>query len=493
MSAVGRAGSDDLSGGLGGLGGLGGGSDVVAGRYALVDPIASGGTGTVWRAYDHERDQWCAAKVMRQRHAGELLRFAREQSVRLQHPHIASPYAWAADDGTVLIASELVDGGSLHTLIGDYGPLDEPTVVVLLEQVLSALAAMHEARLVHRDVKPGNVLLRATGDGPLHCMLTDFGLTIGADDPRLTQTGMVIGTPGYLPPEVMLGTARPHPSHDVYAAGRLALTMALGLEPRTAGWPAPGHEPLGPNSQLDEERLARVVDPQLQAALRLMTEAEPARRPTDAQAAILLLAGIPRCASSRTADGDPVTVFNQLPATTTTPGLVDRSDDASGVGSDDGAVDAAAGVAVETRQETDANEEADGGTTVLRVRPTAAQREGDHDRPAPPTAPSSPPVEPLESAAAAEAPRRPARRPRRRSVGAVLAVVVAAAGTAVAAATGWGPFDDSPAPSVVPTAPIVHPAAMGEACGWQQQGDVVNAAQGPLTCRLVDGAYVWGP
>ncbi len=97
----------------------------------------------------------------------------------------------------------------------------------------------------------------------------------------------------------MLGTARPHPSHDVYAAGRLALTLALGLEPRTTSWPAPDQEPLCPNVHLDEARLERLVDPQLPAAVRLMTEAEPARRPVDARAAMRLLAGIPRAPRRR--------------------------------------------------------------------------------------------------------------------------------------------------------------------------------------------------
>ncbi len=479
-------------------GGVGGGSDVVAGRYALVDPIASGGTGTVWRAYDHERGQWCAAKVLRQRHAGELLRFAREQSVRLHHPHIASPYAWAADDGTVLIASELVDGGSLHTLIGDYGPLDEPTVVVLLEQVLSALAAMHEVGLVHRDVKPGNVLLRATGEGPVHCLLTDFGLTIGADDPRLTQTGMVIGTPGYIPPEVMLGAARPHPSHDVYAAGRLALTMALGLEPRTASWPAPDQEPLGPNIHNEQERLERLVDPQLQAAVRLMTEAEPARRPVDAHAAMRLLAGIPRSSSPRTVDGDPVTVFNQLPGAPIDPRRADGPDPilADAAGSTTPGATATEPVAPTSGSATSDDEQ---HTAVLRGQPTAVQREPDHERPersaplASATVSSGAPSDP-DHVAAAPAGTRPSgrQRPQRSLVALVAALMVAGAGTAVAAASGWGPFDDAFG-STGPSGPVVQPTAQGEACGWQLQGDVVESADGRLTCRLVDGNYVWGP
>ena len=100
-------------------------ADVIAGRFALCDPIGSGGSGTVWRAFDRKRHGYCAAKLLRQRDAGDLLRFVREQSVRLDHPHIVSPYSWVAEDGTVLIASDLMTGGSLHTLIGDFGPLAE--------------------------------------------------------------------------------------------------------------------------------------------------------------------------------------------------------------------------------------------------------------------------------------------------------------------------------------------------------------------------------
>ena len=131
----------------------------------------------------------------------------------------------------MLIASELMTGGSLHTLIGDFGPLAESTVITVLRQVLSGLQAVHDAELIHRDVKPANLLLRATGDGPLHVVLTDFGLTISRLDARLTQVGMVIGTPGYVPPEVLKGGVPPDPRHDLYAVGRLALTMIAGEEP----------------------------------------------------------------------------------------------------------------------------------------------------------------------------------------------------------------------------------------------------------------------
>ncbi|MFN8198401.1 MAG: serine/threonine-protein kinase [Nakamurella multipartita] len=272
--------------------------DVVAGRFVLCDPIGAGGSGTVWRAFDRSRGAFCAAKLLRQRDAGDLLRFVREQSVRLDHPNIVSPYSWVAEDSTVLIASELMTGGSLHTLLGDYGPLAEGTVVTVLGQVLAALAAVHDAELIHRDVKPANVLVRTTGTGPIHVVLTDFGLTISRADARLTQVGTVIGTPGYLPPEVLLGGVPPDPRHDLYAAGRLAVTL-LGGDERT-----------GPTGGVIES----IQDPVLRQAVDALVRPDPLERPTAARAALALLAGAAADPEPRTREGDPVDVLDQLPA-----------------------------------------------------------------------------------------------------------------------------------------------------------------------------------
>ncbi len=271
-------------------------AETIAGRYVLCDPIGSGGSGTVWRAYDQQRGRYCAAKLLRQRDAGELLRFAREQSVRLDHSHIVSPYAWAADDGMVLIASELIDGGSLQVLLGDYGALAEETVVEILDQVLSALGAVHTAELIHRDVKPGNLLLRATGNGPLLVMLADFGLTISRRDARLTATGMVIGTPGYLPPEVLVGRVSPEPAHDMYAVGRLALALLAGQEIAAA-----------------EQDDVPISDSSLREVVHGLLRADPADRPASALAARTMLLGAQRSANPRTNNGDPITVLDQLP------------------------------------------------------------------------------------------------------------------------------------------------------------------------------------
>ena len=207
---------------------------MVAGRFALCDPLDRGATGTVWRAWDLRRQEWCAAKLMRQRDAGDPLRFAREQGVRLEHPHLLTPYSWAAEDAHVVIVSPLIGGGSLHTLLGDHGPLSEALVADLLDQLLDGLAHAHAAGLVHRDVTPANVLLEATGSGRPVLRLADFGLAVRVGEPRLTRLGTVLGTAGYVPPEVLAGAA-PHPSADLYAAGQVALTLLTGTEPDTDG------------------------------------------------------------------------------------------------------------------------------------------------------------------------------------------------------------------------------------------------------------------
>lgn len=249
-------------------------TDVVAGRYALCDPLESGGSGTVWRAYDLQRRQYCAAKLLRRREAGQLLRFVREQEVRLAGRHVASPYAWAAEESDVLIATELIDGGSLHRLTAEHGPLAEATVAAILDQVLDGLDAVHRAGLVHRDVKPGNLLVRATRDGPLHVLLIDFGLAIRADDARLTELGMVIGTPGYLPPELARADAGPAPAQDLFAAGRVAAALLSGQEPR-----------LGVPLEVS------IADPVLRAVVAALVDVDPLRRPADARTARRMLAG----------------------------------------------------------------------------------------------------------------------------------------------------------------------------------------------------------
>ncbi|MFD5651645.1 serine/threonine-protein kinase [Streptomyces sp. NPDC127039] len=204
--------------------------EVFAGRYELVDPIGRGGVGAVWRAWDHRRRRYVAAKVLQQRDAHSLLRFVREQALRIDHPHVLAPASWAADDDQVLFTMDLVTGGSLVHLVGDYGPLPPEFVCTLLDQLLSGLAAVHGEGVVHRDIKPANLLLEATGTGRPRLRLSDFGIAMRLGEPRLTETNLVVGTPGYLAPEQMMGAEPDFPS-DLFAVGLVALYLLEGAKP----------------------------------------------------------------------------------------------------------------------------------------------------------------------------------------------------------------------------------------------------------------------
>ncbi|MFF5968337.1 protein kinase [Streptomyces collinus] len=204
--------------------------EVFAGRYELVDPIGRGGVGAVWRAWDHRRRRYVAAKVLLQSDAHSLLRFVREQALRIDHPHVLAPTSWAADDDKVLFTMDLVAGGSLVHLVGDYGPLPPAFVCTLLDQLLAGLAAVHAEDVVHRDVKPANVLLEATGTGRPRLRLSDFGIAMRLGEPRLTETNLVVGTPGYLAPEQMMG-AEPDFTADLFAVGLVALYLLEGAKP----------------------------------------------------------------------------------------------------------------------------------------------------------------------------------------------------------------------------------------------------------------------
>ncbi|MFJ9563443.1 serine/threonine-protein kinase [Streptomyces fuscichromogenes] len=204
--------------------------EVFAGRYELADPIGHGGVGAVWRAWDHRRKRYVAAKVLQQSDAHALLRFVREQALRIDHPHVLAPASWAADDDKVLFTMDLVAGGSLVHLVGDYGPLPPAFVCTLLDQLLAGLAAVHAEDVVHRDVKPANILLEATGTGRPRLRLSDFGIAMRLGEARLTETNLVVGTPGYIAPEQLLG-AEPDFTADLFAVGLVALYLLEGAKP----------------------------------------------------------------------------------------------------------------------------------------------------------------------------------------------------------------------------------------------------------------------
>lgn len=277
-------------------------ADVIAGRYALLDPVGRGGTGTLWRARDERTGALCAVKLMRQRDATDLQRLIREAGASFVHPHLLAPTGWAVEDDAVAIAMPLVDGGTLEELLRRRGPLAENAVLAVLRQLLSGLERVHAEGWVHRDVKPANVLLDATGSGPPRLRLGDFGIAVPREAVRFTQAGMVNGTRGFLPPEVF-SLADPEPSHDVYAAGVLALIALNG--PRSV---RPG------DGAIPEDRLRewlRPTSPELAQALRGMVASDPTRRVPSARAALDLLP--PPRGPLCFADGSPLEVPDVLP------------------------------------------------------------------------------------------------------------------------------------------------------------------------------------
>ncbi|MFF4080702.1 serine/threonine protein kinase [Streptomyces sp. NPDC001777] len=278
--------------------------EVFAGRYELIDPIGRGGVGAVWRAWDHRRRRYVAAKVLQQSDAHTLLRFVREQALRIEHPHVLAPASWAADDDKVLFTMDLVSGGSLAHVIGDYGPLPPRFVCTLLDQLLSGLSTVHAEGVVHRDIKPANILMEATGTGRPHLRLSDFGISMRKGEPRLTETNYVVGTPGYFAPEQMMGAEPDFPA-DLFAVGLVALYLLQGKKPDaqalvehfaahgTPGAPEGIPEPLW-------QVLAGLLQPDPQARFRTATGARKALT-----AAVEML-------PEPDPDDEPVEVFDQI-------------------------------------------------------------------------------------------------------------------------------------------------------------------------------------
>ena len=201
--------------------------EVFAGRYELIDLIGEGGMGTIWVALDRKTDGLVAAKVLRQSDAGTLLRFVREQSVRIHDPNVLTPLGWAGEDDRVLFTMPIIRGGSVATLVGDHGPLPPHLVAELLRQTLSGLAAVHAADIVHRDIKPANILLE---NGVQRVKITDFGLARTVDDASVTQSGVIAGTPMYMSPEQAEGHPVDHRS-DLFSLGTVLYAMCTGRPP----------------------------------------------------------------------------------------------------------------------------------------------------------------------------------------------------------------------------------------------------------------------
>ncbi|MFP3961443.1 serine/threonine-protein kinase [Actinomadura fulvescens] len=272
---------------------------VIGERFAMLDRIGAGGTSRVWRAYDRQLGKYCAAKLVRREGPTAILRTVRERALRLAHPHVVTPYAWYPADDDVLLAMELVRGGSLETLLGDYGRLPPAYAAEVLDQLLAGLSHIHAVGVVHRDVKPSNLLLEPSPVGAPQIRITDFGIALGDDGMRLTTTGFTVGTPGYMAPEV-LDWNRPGPPQDLYAAGMVCWRMLTGAGDPEVRQPIGAAPPGVPRNLWD--------------LVTGLCAHDPGDRPPSADAArgALAACGLSLDFPVRTLGGEPLQIFDHL-------------------------------------------------------------------------------------------------------------------------------------------------------------------------------------
>ena len=210
---------------------------MLDGRYLVESKIASGGTSTVYRGMDVRLDRPVAVKVMDSHYAGDhqfLTRFRLEARTvaRLKNPGLVAVYDQGLDGRHPFLVMELIEGGTLRELLVERGPMPPHAVAAVLRPVLGGLAAAHRAGLVHRDVKPENVLISDDGE----VKIADFGLVRAVAAAGITSASVILGTAAYLSPEqVRDGNAGPR--SDVYSTGILTHELLTGRTPFTGDTP----------------------------------------------------------------------------------------------------------------------------------------------------------------------------------------------------------------------------------------------------------------
>ncbi len=213
-------------------------SDFLAGRYRLIRPLGQGGMGRVWLAHDEMLRRDVAIKeLVAPGLSGEQQREMRERSIRearaiarLNHTNVVRIFDVLNADGEPWIVMEFVASRSLQQVLTEDGPVTPAEAARIGLAVLAALVAAHRAGLLHRDVKPANVLLADDG----RVVLTDFGLATAPDDPSMTQTGVVLGSPSYLAPERAID-APFGPAADLWSLGATLYTAVEGQPPYARG------------------------------------------------------------------------------------------------------------------------------------------------------------------------------------------------------------------------------------------------------------------
>ena len=266
--------------------------DVLLGeRYRLVRMIGSGGMGTVWEAEDETLGRPVAVKVLSESlAAGEraVRRFEREAkaAARLSGPYIAAVYDFGRSEGRPYIVMELVRGETLADRLAREGPLPAQEASRIATQVAEALEEAHAAGIVHRDVKPGNVMLTPSGD----VRVMDFGIAAAAWAERVTTSGLVLGTPSYLAPE-QAKSEKTTPASDVYALGAMLYEMVAGRPPFVAETPVAVALAHIREDPLPLDQVAEGVPPNLASASMAALAKDPTERPPSAAAFASMLRG----------------------------------------------------------------------------------------------------------------------------------------------------------------------------------------------------------
>jgi serine/threonine-protein kinase len=302
----------------------------LEGRYRILEPIAKGGMSTVYAAVDERLDRLVAVKVMSSALSADPAftdRFAREAraAARLTHLNVVSVYDQGQESGPeghhVFLVMELIEGRTLRELLRERGRLSPAEAISLMEPVLSALAAAHRAGLVHRDVKPENILL--SDDGVVK--VADFGLARAVEsDAAATRTGLMMGTVAYCAPE-QISQGRADQRSDVYASGVVLFELLTGAPPYKGDSamnvayqhvhsrvPAPSSRVRGIPNEIDEVVIAA-------------TDSDPTGRPADAAAFLAEIADV------RTELGLPVTPVppRERPRARVRPELRPRADEST--------------------------------------------------------------------------------------------------------------------------------------------------------------------
>src|SRR6266487_623301 len=264
---------------------------VIARRYRLQALIGRGAMGVVWRARDQLLDRDVAIKEVQiadtltdAERATAFQRTLREAktAARLNHPAVVTVYDVVEDGGRPWIVMQLVDAQSLDQALASSGPLSPRRAAEMARQLLSALSVAHAAGVMHRDVKPSNVLIGRDD----RAVLTDFGIATFADDPKLTQTGMVMGSPGFTAPERIRGEDA-SPASDLWSLGATIYAAVEGHGPFEQRGGAITTMSAIINEDAPEASTAGALGPVIAALLRR----EPGDRP-DASAAARMIADV---------------------------------------------------------------------------------------------------------------------------------------------------------------------------------------------------------